>query len=65
MADKNSFLDKCLSIHSRLLTDGVASGIKFRANESECTITANNKSMTFTESSEIDIDSVIRAFEKF
>ena len=65
MADKNSFLDKCLTIHSLLLQHGVNSGISFKQNESKCIITVNNKSMTFSAGDEIDTDKAVSALEKF
>lgn len=63
--DKNSFLDKCLSIHSLLLQNGVDSGITFKKNESECFITVNGKSKRYTSDDDIDIDTEFSALEKF
>ena len=65
MADKNSFLDKCLSIHSLLLQHGVDSGISFKKNESECFITVNGKSRRYVSNDVIDIDTEVSALEKF
>ena len=62
MADKNSFLDKCLSIHSLLLQHGIDSGISFKKNESECFITVNKR---YTSDDDIDIDTEFSALEKF
>ena len=65
MADKNSFLDKCLSIHSLLLQHGIDSGISFKKNESECFITVNGKSKRYTSDDDIDIDTEFSVIEKF
>ena len=65
MADKNSFLDKCLSIHSLLLQHGIDSGISFKKNESECFITVNGKSKKYVSNDKIDIDAEFQVLEKF
>lgn len=65
MADKNSFLYKCLSIHSLLLQHGIDSGICFKQNESECYITVNGKSKRYVSNDVIDIDTEVSALEKF
>ena len=65
MADKNSFLDKCLSIHSLLLQHGIDSGISFKKNELECYITVNGKSKKYTSDDDINIDTEFLVLEKF
>lgn len=65
MADKTSFLDKCLSIHSLLLQHGIDSGIIFKQNESECFITVNGKSKRYVSNDDIDVVAEFSALEKF